>query len=274
MNTVFAFVALSSASTVQIVPRVTGSSLTCGQKGWARTDSIFDAAASGTFTGCLAYCEDEPDCDSFALTFSSTGNNANCLLFGGPVTDSVTVDDTSPWTFFDHDCPQPNQECGLPGYSRNDSYVGVDTLDVVTCAFKCLKDKYRCSSYAFGDGKCLLYGETVADNLIQEPSSPYVFYDQRCTQPASSSGISSTQPPATKTTTTHSSLKTTTSTTPKVTTTTSSTTKGIATTTTTKTTTTISSSSGLKATTFTTKTTTSTTKAVTSSTSSAQAFCH
>lgn len=278
MHTLFACIALSSASAIQITPRAASPSLTCGQKGWAKTDSIFDAGASGTFTGCLAYCEDTPDCHSFALTFSSAGDSANCLLFSVPVAGGITVDDNSPWTFFDLGCPQPNQECGLAGYSRNDSYVDFDTNDVTACASKCLKDKYRCASYAYDEGQCFLYKQTLADNLDQDPSSTYTFYDQRCTLSTSSSGTSGTQPLSTttaKSTSTSSFSRRTATTTSGFATTTRtlSMVRSITTTGTTKTTTTSQTASGSKTTTLSTKTTTNTTKAVTSATSSSQAVC-
>lgn len=76
-------------------------------------------------SGCLAYCEDEPNCHSFTLLFTCANDNSDWLLFSAPVTDDITVDDSSPWTFFDFDCPQSNQERELTGWSRNDSYVGL-----------------------------------------------------------------------------------------------------------------------------------------------------
>lgn len=74
--------------------------------------------------------------------------------------------------------------CGNNGYDKNNPvafYVSQNPTDVTSsgCASLCRRAQ-GCASFAYGAGYCLLYTSPVVDNLIPNPSSPYLFNDLAC----------------------------------------------------------------------------------------------
>lgn len=74
--------------------------------------------------------------------------------------------------------------CGNNGYDKNNPvafYVSQNPTDVTSsgCSSLCRRAQ-GCASFAYGAGYCLLYTAPVVDNLIPNPSSPYVFNDLAC----------------------------------------------------------------------------------------------
>lgn len=95
--------------------------------------------------------------------------------------------------------------CGNTGYDKNNPvsfYVSQDPTDVTSsgCASLCRRAQ-GCASFAFGAGYCLLYTAPVVDNLIPNPSSPYLFNDLSCVAAVdtatSSAGVNTSPVPTT-----------------------------------------------------------------------------
>lgn len=53
--------------------------------------------------------------------------------------------------------------------------------DRLACGQLCAGNT-RCGSFAFGDGACLLYEETVEGNVYEAETSPYTFNDLACVE--------------------------------------------------------------------------------------------
>ena len=51
--------------------------------------------------------------------------------------------------------------------------------DRLACGATCVADE-RCGSFAFGEGSCLLYEESIAGNIYEVETSPYTFNDVAC----------------------------------------------------------------------------------------------
>ena len=53
--------------------------------------------------------------------------------------------------------------------------------DRLACGASCVADE-RCASFAFGEGSCLLYEESIAGNIYEVETSPYTFNDVACVE--------------------------------------------------------------------------------------------
>jgi hypothetical protein len=75
----------------------------CGIPGYAGATSAYfydDSGAYGNFTGCSGRCKaDAANCASFAY------GSGQCLLFNATVPGNVNPSASSPFTFFDRNCP-------------------------------------------------------------------------------------------------------------------------------------------------------------------------
>jgi hypothetical protein len=80
--------------------------------------------------------------------------------------------------------------CGARGYDKSTSYNYDGSgayANLSACGARCQADNTRCNSFAFGGTECLLYTNTVVNNLNADASSPYLFYDVGCVGTASTS---------------------------------------------------------------------------------------
>lgn len=236
------------------------SNLICGKTGWnGSQESFLSTSYCNSWAYCQGVCELHSSCQSFAYFNGATGDTGgDCELYSVPVQGNFVADSSSTYKFYDKSCLTAEKKCNVKGYSRIDSFLGIEANSISDCATTCNGyNEYStgCVSYAFGQGTCLLYSYLVADNVDIDSTSDFIFNDALCGQ--------STSTVITTTTTTKSVAKTTTST--KVT----SSTKASSTVTTPKTMSTTKPSSATKSTT-TTKTS-SMTKMSTTATSTAVA---
>ncbi|MBE3041380.1 hypothetical protein IMZ48_02110 [Candidatus Bathyarchaeota archaeon] len=51
--------------------------------------------------------------------------------------------------------------------------------DRIPCADTCVATA-DCAAFAFGDGQCLLYGDSIAGNVYEVETSPFTFNDVAC----------------------------------------------------------------------------------------------
>lgn len=216
------------------------SDLTCGKTGWnGSQESFLSTGYCNSWAYCQSVCELHSGCQSFAYFDGASGDTGgDCELYSVPVQGNFVADSSSPYKFYDKSCLTAEKQCNTKGYSRIDSFIGINANSVGDCATVCSGyNEYStgCVSYAFGKGTCLLYSYLVVDNVDIDSTSDFIFNDALCGQSASTM--------ITTTTTTKSIGKMTTTT--KVT----SSTKAPSTMTTTKTITTTKNSSTTKSTT-------------------------
>ncbi|CAN8095460.1 unnamed protein product [Discula destructiva] len=100
--------ATPSSSVPSTTAAATASSLpqpTCGLNGYASTADVgyYLDASLITYAGCMAYCEGDAACQSFAIG----GATPACILYGIPVEGNTVADPASPYVFYDKDgsCP-------------------------------------------------------------------------------------------------------------------------------------------------------------------------
>jgi PAN domain len=89
---------ISSTSSTQVTPT---ASLTCNVNGYDKTRSYnFDGSgATGSFAACSAKCQADPLCLSFAF------GSGDCLLYTVAAGSNVNPLSTSPFSFYDKNCP-------------------------------------------------------------------------------------------------------------------------------------------------------------------------
>lgn len=67
--------------------------------------------------------------------------------------------------------------------------------DRIACGTSCAADE-RCASFAFGEGSCLLYEESIAGNIYEVETSPYTFNDLACVEGEVEVPAEGEEPPA------------------------------------------------------------------------------
>lgn len=74
--------------------------------------------------------------------------------------------------------------CDVVGYDSGTIFALVvqddpALADRIPCAETCVANE-SCLAFAFGDGQCLLYGDSIAGNVYELETSPFTFNDVAC----------------------------------------------------------------------------------------------
>lgn len=128
---------------------------------------------------CISTCKNDIKCQSSEYKPS----NGKCWLYGKPVSEAKTKDDTKgTWIFNDKDCPVP--QCGVYG-DGSDFYKVTEVDSVQKCITTCNSDS-KCQSSEFkpSNGKCWLYAKTVAEAKTKDnEDGTWIFNDRSCPAP-------------------------------------------------------------------------------------------